>query len=924
MAVVMRVGRIATVSAAALVTALAACGLVGTDQGIDSATRDELRAVANKASRLSDLEQQAYQRNTLLQFSAAEQDYRETLSLARELFPTDPARASNLRLHLALNKSNLGQFESAESLFQRSRDIVEALGAPSDRAKPDLFYAQHLMNLNQFVRAEETARQAEARLTELIAALGEHGAAGELDRIGLVQREDGALLLDQARANIVNAQVLRDTEFDESGARLTDRQRLRLQRVQAVYITARALRAQGATADEVEALVRRAEADLGNIPEAFGRWLRAEIASLRAERLQAESAPAEAIAELDTAIELLRKYEVDSRPEALLLIKKGELEIGMGRGEEGEAAYREALDIIRDDAQGLEVEQAHSVIERLLENAQAGDAEAKNRLFLLMQKMRSSATAQTVAQLSARLSTGDDARAQAIRELQDLEREANVLAARFDRLEADPDADLHYKRVTEAKLSEVRSGIGARRQQLGEIAPNYSQLIDAAISLEDAQAALADAEVMAVIQLGVEKGLVGILTKASFDAYEIPLNVATAEDTVRDLRAPMDGEFLLAFDLARSHEVYKAIFNPVRSKIAAAEHLIIVPSGPLLSLPFNVLVTEPHEQEIEIVGTDPFSAYFDYSEVKWLGAQTGITTGVSISSFFLGRKTPGSGAAEPFRGFGDFVRFGGDPGVIARIAEERGLPESCRTSVRALGLLNELPGTRGELQKVQAVLGVPAENIFLGEAFTDAAVESMDLDEFKVLHFATHGLLAQDPECLPEPGLVTSLGATGDGLLEASEIVDLDLDAELVVMSACDTGAGAGQAASDLIGFRGAGGSYAAGGESLNGLARSFFFAGARSVLSTHWSVDDRATQELMVSFYEGLGSEEGATIAEALRESEVALIKGGELSHPFFWAPFAIIGDGARRLRLDATTGPTAAGPAIPAAAAAAPPGST
>ena len=82
----------------------------------------------------------------------------------------------------------------------------------------------------------------------------------------------------------------------------------------------------------------------------------------------------------------------------------------------------------------------------------------------------------------------------------------------------------------------------------------------------------------------------------------------------------------------------------------------------------------------------------------------------------------------------------------------------------------------------------------------------MPLDRFKILHFATHGLLAQDPECLPEPGLVTSLGAAGDGLLEASEIVDLHLDAELVVMSACDTGAGAGQAASELIGFRGAGG----------------------------------------------------------------------------------------------------------------------
>ncbi len=897
--------------AAIIVAGLAACGLADTDQGIDSATREELRAVADKASRLSDLEQQAYQRNTLLQFSAAEQDYRETLSLARELFPTDPARASNLRLHLALNKSNLGQFESAESLFERSREIVEELGAPSDRAKPDLFYAQHLMNLNRFAEAEKLARQAEARLTDLIAVVNVRGTSGELDRVGLAQGEDGAVLIDQARANIANAGVARETDIDEGGARLTELQRLQLQRVQAIYVTARALRGQGASADEVESLVRRADADLGQIPEAFGRWLRAEIASLRAERLQDEGKSAEAIVELDTAIEILRKYEVDSRPEALLLLKEGELEIELGRDAEGEAAYRRALEIIRDDPQGIEVEQAGPVVERLVADAQAGDADAKEELFLLMQKVRSSATAQTVAQLSARLSSGDDARAQAIRELQDLEREANVLAARFDRLEADSNADVHYRRVTEAKLNEARAGIKARREQLGEIAPNYDQLIESAISLTDAQAALGEGEVMAVIQLGVEKGLVGILTRTSFDAYVIPLSMADAERTVRELRAPMDGDFLLAFDLQRGHEVYETIFGPVVSRIAAASHLIVVPSGPLLSLPFNVLVTEPYEQEIKIVGTDPFSAYFDYSKVKWLGAQTGITTGVSISSFFLGRDTPGSTAPEPFRGFGDFVRFGDDAAVIERIAEERGLPDSCRVSVRALGLLNALPGTRDELQKVQAVLGVPDEDVVLGQAFTDAAVKNMKLDRFKVLHFATHGLLAQDPECLPEPGLVTSLGPQGDGLLEASEIVGLDLDAELVVMSACDTGAGAGQAGSELIGFRGAGGSYAAGGESLNGLARSFFFAGARNVLSTHWSVDDRATQELMVGFYKGFAGAEGATIAEALRQSEVTLIDGGELSHPFFWAPFAIIGDGARRLHLDGNA-PSAAQAAV------------
>ena len=148
----------------------------------------------------------------------------------------------------------------------------------------------------------------------------------------------------------------------------------------------------------------------------------------------------------------------------------------------------------------------------------------------------------------------------------------------------------------------------------------------------------------------------------------------------------------------------------------------------------------------------------------------------------------------------------------------------------------------------------------------------------------------------------------GDALLETSEIVGLSLDAELVVMSACDTSAGAGLASEALTGFRGVGGSYAAGGESLNGLARSFFYAGARNVLSTHWSVDDIATQELMVGFYSAAAADGNVGIAEAMRLAEETQIAGGKHSHPFFWAPFATIGDGARPLRLGARAAAAAA----------------
>lgn len=875
---------------------LVACGIPAPGKKDLEPRREALRETAEKASQLSVLERQAYTRNTLLQFSAAEQDYRDTLQLARELFPTDPARASSLLLHLALNKSNLGQFDSAEELFDNSRTVVEEFGQVSEAAKPDLFYAQHLMNQQQYAEAQTVAATAVRSLDVLIARLGD-GEDDLSEEVKLVERADGDLFLSQQAANRVNARTELRNRFNEDAIAITGRQRLELQRTHASYIIARARRAQGAPSAEVEAIADTIETSLAAIPDVFGRWLRAEAASLRADILLSAGNPVAGLERIDGAIELLRRYEIDSRPEALLLFKKGEFLLEADRGGEARAAYRKALEIIKSDDQGLEFKQAETIIEGLLIEVQASVKGADAELFDVMQKVRSSATAQTVAQLAARLSSGDSTRAQALRQIQNLEREINVLNARLDRLEADPNTDLHVKRVTNSKLSERRKQFSEARAALGENAASYDQLVDATIPLADAQKSLADGEVVAIIQLGEEKGLVAVITNGSFEAFDIDLNVEGAEARVRKLRTAIDSPSLRRFDQVAAHELFETLFGPVKERVAGAEHLIVVPSGPLLSLPFNLLVTEPYEQQIQIVD----SAYFDYSKVKWLGAQTGVTTGVSISSFFLGRQVlRGSQGIKPFVGFGDFQQLGDDPESVRRILAERDLPEACGNDVLTLGNLPPLPGTRDELLRVKTVLGLEDEAVILGKAFTDTLVKETDLSQFRVLHFATHGYLPTNPECLPEPGLTTSPSPDGDTLLAASEIVDLNLDADLVVMSACDTGAGAGQAAATTLGFRGAGGSYAAGGESLNGLARGFFFAGARNVLSTHWSVDDLATQQLMSLFYEAVSTDASMTIANAMRVSQVELIEGAELSHPYFWAAFAIIGDGARTLKFD------------------------
>lgn len=874
-----------------------------------AASDRSVREDAIEASRLIELEHAAYISNSLLRFQSAEADYRETLSLARRVFDRDPLRASELRLHLALNKSNLGQFETAEQLFTLSMDVVRDLGEPDARAKPDLFYAQHLLNQKLWTDGEARVRAVIQLITELLTA--EEGAGSRTDQLNetpLERTPEGGIVIDADLADVINTGGgRRITGLSEEAAGLTVPQRLRLQRIHAYYILSRAILAQGRSFAELEPLIAAAEIDLAEVPPNFARWLRAEISGLEADRLQSRGEIEPALERLRASIEELRQFEIGSRPEALTLFKIGELEITRGNIAAGQEAYRKGIEILESDTRGIELGQAQAIVSQLLRRIEAGERQAMREFFSLLQRFRTNATSQTLSQLTARLASGGSDAAQFIRSVQNLEREINVLAARVDRLEADPDADLHVLRVTESKLREAQQQLDTDRQRLQEIAPEYEQLLDATISLDDAQDALIEGEVMAVIQLGPDGGLVAVFTADTFEAFEIAVSDSVAEAEVRALREPIDGEFLLAYDLTRAYGFFNELLGPAGDTIREAEHLIVSPSGPLMSLPFTILLAEPFTGEISIVSDNPNAGpYFDYSAVPFIGARMAVTQAVSTSSFFSLRGIAASDAPRALLGFGDFSPFGADPVTIERIAEERGLPESCQPSIAALGTLNPLPGTRDELVQVEGVLGEGVSQSLFGEAFTDSAVESTPLSDYRVLHFATHGLLAQDPECLPEPALVTSLAPDGDSLLETSEIVELTLDADIVVLSACDTSAGAGVGSAAATGFRGAGGSYAAGGESLGGLARSFFYAGARNIISSQWSVDDFATKDLMVNFYSAVSSpEEEVTIAEALRQAQTKQIEGGILSHPFFWAPFITIGDGGRQLTLAAAPAP-------------------
>ena len=205
----------------------------------------------------------------------------------------------------------------------------------------------------------------------------------------------------------------------------------------------------------------------------------------------------------------------------------------------------------------------------------------------------------------------------------------------------------------------------------------------------------------------------------------------------------------------------------------------------------------------------------------------------------------------------------------------------------ALGTLAPLADTADELRAIAKQLGVPASEIVLGREATETTVkrlnESGRLAEYRVVHFATHGLVAGELKGLAEPALALSApdapNERDDGLLTASEVALLKLNADWVVLSACNTAAG------DRPGA-----------EALSGLARAFFYAGARALLVSHWPVQSAAAVKLTTRTFAELTADPSIGRAEALRRAMLALMADTSSlanAHPAVWAPFMVVGEG-------------------------------
>ena len=428
--------------------------------------------------------------------------------------------------------------------------------------------------------------------------------------------------------------------------------------------------------------------------------------------------------------------------------------------------------------------------------------------------------------------------------------------------------------------------IGALGDQLAQDFPEFTELASPRpLSLTETQDLLGPDEGLITYVVWDDRTYLWVLRHDDAAFHHLDIGRQELEDAVTTVRAGLDQKGIDSlgdirrFDVDEALALYQQIFAPAEPMLEGVHHVFVVPDGALQSLPLGVLITEQPKGRVR-----KFSAYRD---VEWLAKKYAMTVLPSVSSLrALRRFAKATLASRPFVGFGD-PKLKGDPGKGRGIDVAALFTRGVVADVDAVRNLARLPDTAGEIISLAMAQGADDTAIYLQERATETQVRSMDLSGYRILAFATHGLVAGDLKGVAEPALVLTPpdegSAADDGLLTASEIATLNLDADWVILSACNTAAADGTP----------------GAEGLSGLAKAFFYAGARALLVSHWSVASDAAVKLTTTMFDEMSNDPDIGRAEALRRARLKLMTDDEkpyFAHPMFWAPFVVVGEGGAR----------------------------
>jgi CHAT domain-containing protein len=526
-----------------------------------------------------------------------------------------------------------------------------------------------------------------------------------------------------------------------------------------------------------------------------------------------------------------------------------------------------------------------------------------------------------LAQSLSRAALNTPEMADLVRGEQDTEKQIHALETLLSEHLAAP-ADQQYPEV----VAELRESIKRLRDahkvlltQVEKEFPEYAELINPPpATVKEVQERLSSGEVMISIYPSDSKTyLWAIQSKGNIQFVVVPIDEIHIKENVELLRKALSpdaqtfGE-IPEFNLTRAFWLYANLLSPLESSWKDATDLIIVASGSLSQLPFTLLPTAPVR-----LGAERGGLFSRYRKVPWLIRAASIARIPAPSSFVKLRKLPKSDPTrKPFLGFGDplFNRKQLAQDQEKRISRNLQLTSRGRglhfRSIRVVGSgtldtatstsihldsLHRLPDTADEIKSIAKTLDANlTRDVFLGEKASESHLKAMELSDRRVIAFATHALVPGDLDGLNQPALALSspsvTGEKEDGLLTMEEIFQLKLDADWVVLSACNTGAAEG-----------------AGAEAVSGLGRAFFYAGSRAILVSMWPVETTSAKKLTTGLFRYQRENPTLPRARLLRKSILDVLDGPGLqdnatdkivatyAHPLFWAPFVIVGDSGK-----------------------------
>jgi CHAT domain-containing protein/Flp pilus assembly protein TadD len=452
----------------------------------------------------------------------------------------------------------------------------------------------------------------------------------------------------------------------------------------------------------------------------------------------------------------------------------------------------------------------------------------------------------------------------------ELRRQESEVAAQLSQIQSELIEELSKKSLDEERVGLLRD----RLQQAEEERETLERKIrvkhrryaevryPSPLDLQEIQKHLEEDTALLEYSLGSEGSYLFLVTPDTLEVHSLP-KARVIQDQVNRARKGMEAPGGLSFGqyLQAARWLHEKLVAPVRPRLNGKRLLLIAPDGPLYFLSFETLLTGNGG------GRDPAAlpyllrdfalAYVPSASVLPLLSDPGNWDGAAKGNFkqFVAFADPDYGPAQVAQG--------------TSRAPTRGA-SAARAGITGLSRLPRLKGSRIEVRQIADLYRPDDVMIYTGKNANEKHVKQNPLVETaKRLHFAAHGILNEERPALS--GLRLTQAGGDDGLLQVYEIFNLDLDAELVVLSACESGLG-----KEVTG------------EGLVGVTRAFLYAGAPSVVVSLWRVRDDTAPDLMVDFYEELDQ---LGKAEALQRAKLTMIEGGRHAHPYYWAPFILVG---------------------------------